>query len=120
MSRISIGGFNLDSDEIIEVTYKQVWYTKLLKGVGSILMLLSIGGIVITLWEQNNILEGLYISILKGAFAFLFLYLADEKLNDYKITVTTMSNGQIEQHIRVFNINEDSLSIYEKLKENIN
>jgi len=116
MSRINIGGFNLDSDEIIEVSYKQAWYTEWLTGAGSIIMLLSIGGIVITLWEQSKILEGLFASIFNGAFALLLFYLADKKLNNYKMTVATMSNGRIEIHTRVFNTNEDFLSIYKKLK----
>ena len=119
MSRINIGGFNLNSEEIINVKYDKAWYTKWLEVSGSIIFLLSIMGIIGIFMEQNEILERLFSSIFAGIFGYLLYYLSDKKLNHFKMTVTTMNNGQVETHIRYFNTNKDILEIYKKLKEYI-
>ena len=115
MSRINIGGFNLNSNEIIEVSSKESLRTKFLSVITGIGIFGAMGVLVTTFTKQENILGGIITAIILGSIGIIFMLLK-EKLESFTITVKTMSNGKIEKYQRTFNANRDSFEIYEKLK----
>ena len=119
MSTINIGGFNLDSNEIIDVTCKEVWYTALVNMIeGFILMICTLGTL-------GSILEGeffwtgvllLVFSLSLVLFLKFFVFgVFRETLQKFKITVKTMSSGEIKIHTKVFD-EDDASDYYEELK----
>jgi len=118
MSKINIGGFDLDLNEIIDVTREEVWYIKFLAKIGMILgyiMLLSVVGSIFAgefFWKGALLLLILFALMILSIFIYELL---KDKLLTFKITVKTMSNGQIKIHTKVFD-EDDSSYYYEELK----
>jgi len=103
MSTINIGGFNLDSNEIIDVTCKEVWYKKLIDGIGGFMMLgfiVMIGSAIFD--EKIPFWQGTSMAIVCFIVAMFFAYLSNDVFNHSKITVKTMSSGEIKIHTKVF------------------
>jgi len=118
MSRINIGGFNLNSDEIIKVSFQKSLHTRILSSIGIFGLFLTFLGTLGNLIE-GHIIQGLLSGTVVGIFFAIFAYLGEFKFNNYNITVVTMTNGKIEKYQRTFHANDDFLSIYKNLKSYI-
>jgi len=126
MSKINIGGFDLDSSEIIDVTYTEIWYTRLFNAmiglmfyVGVLVVLNSILMLTGIILDDTFIWRDILIAIFLFLLAFTLIFFKEnqleEILNKFEITVKTMSNGEIKIHKKVFD-EYDYLDYYEELK----
>lgn len=116
MSKLNIGGLNLDSNEIIDVTCTEMWYKKLLEGIGGFIMLGFIVMIISAIFDEEiPFWKGTSFAIVLLIIAFFFVYLSNDVFNHSKITVKTMSSGEIKIHTKVFD-EDDSSDYYEELK----